>query len=92
MGKIDDKKKIEERKILEKIYNPSKFTIEDNEPLDFLIIDGNSIFGVEITRLYYNDGFGRMKNKPNYSLNLEKGKYVYKTKRIRICKHYCGKN
>lgn len=78
MKKIDNKKKIEERKILEKIYSPSKFTIEDNEPLDFLIIEDNYIFGVEITRLYYNEGFGRLKNKTNYKSELEKGKYIHK--------------
>lgn len=37
MSKIDIKKKAEERKIVEKIFNPLKFSIEDNEPLDFLI-------------------------------------------------------
>lgn len=78
MAKIDNKKKSEERKILEKIFNRSEFVIKDNEPLDFLISDDNHTFGVEVTRLYYNDGFGRLQNKPNYKADLERGKYVHK--------------
>lgn len=78
MSKIDKKKKLEERKIIEKIYNPLNFLIDDNESLDFLITDGNHKFGVEVTRLYYNDGFGRLNNKKDYKVELERGKYVHK--------------
>lgn len=35
-------------------------------------------FGVEITRLYYNDGLGRLNNLPNYKEKLTRGKYVHK--------------
>lgn len=78
MSKIDTKKKAEERKIVEKVFNPLKFSIENNEPLDFLISDGNHKFGVEVTRLYYNDGFGRLNNKKDYKEELERDIYVHK--------------
>ncbi len=75
---IDKKKKIEERNIIEKIYEPTTFLIEDNEPLDFLVSNDSHKFGVEVTRLYYNDGFGRLNNKKDYKDELERGIYVHK--------------
>ena len=78
MTKIDARKKQEERVILDKVFGSYGFDVKDNEPLDFLLANEECTFGVEITKLYYNDGFGRLNNFPNYREKITRGKYVHK--------------
>lgn len=72
-----EEKKELERKILEKVYNKTNekiYKIIDNnsEKPDFVLKDlkSNELFGVEITKLYYNESSARLKEIPNYTHKL----------------------
>ena len=81
MSKINDKqykKKKKEKEILNKVYNVDNEDryrlIEEKEAPDFVLEDlkTNETFGVEITKLYYNQSTARLKEIPNYEAKLLK--------------------
>lgn len=72
-----EEKKAHEQEILEKIYNKTNenmYKLIDNksEKPDFILKDlsSNKVFGVEITKLYYNESSARLKEIPNYVSKL----------------------
>lgn len=78
MSKIDEKKKEEEKKILKSVFSEQDFIIKGNEPLDFILSSVSHTFGVEITRLYYNDGFGRLSNQHDYVSSVRNNNGMHK--------------
>lgn len=70
-------KKEDEWKILRKVYNDdTKYKIQESEKPDFIINDiaSNENFGVEITKLYYNESSAKLKEIPNcVSMMLKNG-------------------
>lgn len=72
-----EEKKANEQEILEKVYNKTNenmYELIDNnsEKPDFILKDlkSNEVFGVEVTKMYYNESSARLKEIPNYVSKL----------------------
>lgn len=74
------KKKLEELKILRKIYPETQYEInKESENPDFILSDSkNNLFGVEITKYFDTPISGRFKSIPNYVENIISNKFIHK--------------
>lgn len=79
-----EKKKVLERAILNKVFSEKEFDIEETEEPDFLVTNKKfqEKFGVEVTELFINQSSARIKKIPNYIGQILNGEDErrYKTK------------